>query len=120
MRWENRLDGGGNAGEILSLRTTTSAWERMRGLLGRAPLAADEALVIEPCNMVHTVGMRYPIDVVFADRAGRVLQVSAAVPPRRMRGCLRAARVVELRAGEAARRGWVVGTQLPFLSASKP
>lgn len=99
----------------LVVRTTESSLERMRGLLGGPPLGAGEALVISPCNMVHTLGMRYPIDVVFADRAGTVLKVSADVPPMRMRACLRAAAVVELRSGEAALRGWVRGRRLPFL-----
>jgi uncharacterized protein len=112
MKLEN-IDGDG---VMLSVRTTQSALERMRGLLGRPALKVGEVMVIEPCNMVHTVGMRYPIDVVFVDRSGCVLKVSPAVQPLRFRACWGARLVVELASGEAARRGWATGTQLSFLS----
>ena len=102
----------------LSLRTTESTLERMRGLLGSPPLREGEAMVLGPCNMVHTVGMRYAIDIVFADRDGVICKVCAAVPAGRMRACLPAKYVVELRAGEAARRDWQVGRRLPFLLAA--
>lgn len=99
--------------ETLSLCITESVLERMRGLLGRAPLGPGEAMVIDHCNMVHTVGMRYPIDVVFVDRAGTVLRICPAVRPGRVRACLGARQVVELAAGEAARHGLAVGRPLP-------
>lgn len=98
----------------LDLRRTENLLERLRGLLGRAPLQPGEALLIEHCNMVHTVGMAYAIDVVFLDRGGVIRRIAPAVPPRRMRACLSARRVIELAAGEAARRGWRVGQRLGF------
>lgn len=96
----------------LSLCITESTFERMRGLLGRAPLGPGEAMVIDACNMVHTFGMHYPIDVVFVDRAGTILRVCAAVPPRRLRGRFGARQVIELAAGEAARSGLAAGQKL--------
>jgi uncharacterized membrane protein (UPF0127 family) len=56
--------------------------------------------------------MRFPIDVVFCDHDLRVLSVAGAVPKWRMRGQRRAKVVIELAAGEAARRGVRVGAQL--------
>jgi uncharacterized membrane protein (UPF0127 family) len=53
--------------------------------------------------------MRFAIDILFAARDGRVLKVSAAVPPRRIAGSLRAFAVVELAAGELARSGTRAG-----------
>jgi uncharacterized membrane protein (UPF0127 family) len=41
---------------------------RRRGLLGRESLGATEGLLLTPCKAVHTVGMRFPIDVIFIDR----------------------------------------------------
>lgn len=57
------------------VRAAVSWWSRLRGLLGRPPLAADasEALLLSPCSSVHTFGMTYPLDVVFLDRDGAVL-----------------------------------------------
>jgi hypothetical protein len=45
---------------------------RRRGLRGRDEI--DGALVLRPCRQVHTFGMRFPIDVAFCDRDGRVLR----------------------------------------------
>ena len=42
---------------------------RTRGLLGRASLAPDHALVIAPCSAIHTFGMQFPIDVIKIDRS---------------------------------------------------
>ena len=45
---------------------------RRRGLLGRDGL--DGALVIERCRWIHTVGMRFPIDVAYLDDDGIVVK----------------------------------------------
>jgi uncharacterized membrane protein (UPF0127 family) len=75
--------------------------ERMRGLLGRTDLDADHALWLEPCNAVHTFGMRFPIDVVFIDRRGRVISVRRNVRRARMLVCWRARSALEMRANAA-------------------
>ena len=95
----------------LALRVAEGAVERMRGLLG-SPLAPGEGLLIRPCNMIHTWGMREAIDVVFVSRRGVVLKLSPQVPQRRMRACLRADAVIELPAGDSARRRLVPGLAL--------
>ncbi|ADV28901.1 protein of unknown function DUF192 [Pseudoxanthomonas suwonensis 11-1] len=80
-------------------------WSRLRGLLARPPLAADgsEALLIRPCASVHTVGMAYPLDLVFLDREGRVLEWREQVAPWRAAACRGAAATVELHGGALAR-----------------
>lgn len=75
---------------------------RRQGLLGRDALDEDDALVIAPTQGIHTFGMRFPIDVVFVDRAGTVLSVSSAVRPSRVRLCWRAFAAIELGPGRAA------------------
>ena len=42
-------------------------------------LDRDQALVIAPCSSIHTAFMRFPIDVVFAARDGRVVKVARDV-----------------------------------------
>src|SRR3954466_14751776 len=49
--------------------------ERRTGLLGRDSLAPSAALVLSPCGSIHTMFMRFPIDVVFVDRDGRALRI---------------------------------------------
>ena len=77
--------------------------DRIRGLLGTAPLTDGEALVLTPGRQVHTFGMRRPIDVVFCSREWVVLHVVRSMRPRRMSRFLWSAIfVVELPAGGAA------------------
>ena len=85
---------------------------RLRGLLGRSDLPAGEGLLLKPAGSVHTAFMRFPIDVVFLDRADRVLKVAHELPPWRMAGCRGARAVLELPAGEAAKRGLRAGVSL--------
>jgi uncharacterized membrane protein (UPF0127 family) len=76
----------------------TSA-ECRRGLLGRDGLARDAALVITACNSVHSIGMRFEIDVAFVDRSGRVRKIVNAMPKWRIAGCMSAALTIEFAAG---------------------
>ena len=61
-----------------------NAWERMKGLLGRPSLGRDHALFLAPCRSIHTVGMRFPIDLIFVDREFHVRNVTRNVPPGRV------------------------------------
>ena len=85
---------------------------RMRGLLGRRELGSDEGMLLRPAPSVQTFFMRFPIDVVFLDRNGVVVGVRPEVRPWRSRSCRRARSTLELRAGEAGRRGVRVGDVL--------
>ncbi len=95
-----------------------SAWERMRGLLGRPPLQADEALWIEPCRLVHTFGMRYPLDLAFVDRSGRVCKIDRDVPPGRLAGSVAARSTLELKAGALTDTGLRVGDRIAWSACS--
>jgi uncharacterized membrane protein (UPF0127 family) len=85
---------------------------RMRGLLGRKSLPADEGLLIRPAPSIHTFFMRFPIDVVFLSRQGEVLKIAEHVAPWRTRSCRHSYAVLELAAGEAGRRGLAVGDRI--------
>jgi uncharacterized membrane protein (UPF0127 family) len=85
---------------------------RMKGLLGRRELASGEGMLIRPASSIHTFFMRFPIDAVFLSRDGEVLKVAANVGAWRARSRRRAHSVLELPAGEAARRDLVPGKRL--------
>jgi uncharacterized membrane protein (UPF0127 family) len=89
-----------------------SAVLRMRGLLGRRDLAPDEGILLRPAGSIHTFFMRFPIDAVFLDREGGVLRIAQSVRPWRTAAARGARSVLELRAGECARRGLAVGDVL--------
>jgi hypothetical protein len=90
---------------------------RKRGLLGRNGLPPAHALVIAPSNGVHTFAMRFPIDIIFVARDGRVVKITHALPARRIAFALRAFAVIEMAAGEADRAALAVGDRLAVLAA---
>ena len=95
-------------GTVLGRRVEVadSWWARLRGLLGRAPLAAGEGLLIEPCRAVHMSGMTYSIDVAFLAPDGAVVALYPDLAPgARTRWHRAARRALELPAGTIAATG---------------
>jgi len=97
-----------------------TALSRCRGLLGRSGLSSGEGMLLRPASSVHTAFMRFAIDVVFLDRADRVLKVADDLGPWRMAGCRGARAALELPAGEARRRGLRPGVSLTQVWRSAP
>ena len=73
--------------------------ERRRGLLGRDSLDPSAAMILAPCFSVHTVFMRFPIDVAFVDRDGYAVKIVRRMVPWRLAAAPRAQAVIELAAG---------------------
>ena len=73
--------------------------DRRRGLLGRGALDVSAALILAPCAAVHTVFMRFPIDVVFVDRNGQVRTIVRNLQPWRIAASPRAYAAVEMAGG---------------------
>ena len=48
-------------------------FKRAKGLLGTKAWPAGLALWLKPCKQVHTMGMRYALDVVFLDERLRIV-----------------------------------------------
>ncbi|MDI3281402.1 MAG: DUF192 domain-containing protein [Bacillota bacterium] len=84
----------------------SSFFARGWGLLGCRGLHPGEGLILRPCNAIHTFFMRFSIDVVFADRQGRVKAVFCGVKPFRAVLPVPGARwALELPAGAVASSG---------------
>ena len=74
---------------------------------------SGRGLWIVPCHGVHTMFMRYPIDVIYLDGDNRVIRVVEAVRPWRMTPMIiESATVIELPAHTAWDTGTIVGDQL--------
>ena len=95
---------------VVPLRVAASYRARTRGLLGADGIVG--ALLLTPASSVHTVRMRFAIDVAYLDRRLRVLAVRTMPPGRIGRPRLRARHVLEAEAGAMAawgiRRGAVL------------
>lgn len=110
MRLVNRTRGAVLAERV---EVASSPGARMKGLLGRAALPDGDALVIDPCTSIHTLFMRFPIDVLFVDRrGGAVRAIERMAPWRATRLYLSARWVAELPAGTLARSGTREGDEV--------
>src|SRR5580704_11783074 len=87
---------------------------RKTGLLKHQRLESGEGLWITPCEGVHTVGMKFSIDVLFLNKKRKVVKVRAAMPRWRMAACFSAHSVLELPSGTAAATQTTPGDLLEF------
>jgi uncharacterized membrane protein (UPF0127 family) len=87
--------------------------KRLVGLLGRRALDPGSALWLFPSNAIHTIGMRFPIDVVMLSRNASVVKVWAGVRPYSVVWPnFRAQSVLELPADAIAKSSTVAGDLL--------
>ncbi len=90
-----------------------NARERTKGLLQRDGLPTGKLMLIPRCNMIHTLGMKFMIDVIFIDARGRVRKIVRNLAPGRMAwGGWAARQTLE------AQSGWLpdvpIGTRIEF------
>ena len=98
-------------GDVLaSLKVASSHADRRRGLLGIDEF--EGALLIERTRSVHSIGMRFPIDVAFCDGDLVVLQTRRLPQNRLLMPVLGAHQVIEAEAGRFAHWDLAVGDQL--------
>jgi len=73
---------------------------RMVGLLNRRQFEQGQALIIKPCNSIHTFFMHFAIDVIFVDSNNRITKIIRSMRPFRISGIyLNVLFTVELPAG---------------------
>jgi uncharacterized membrane protein (UPF0127 family) len=97
-----------------------SYFRRLVGLLGKTRkwARAGRGLWIIPSHGIHTIGMLFPIDLIFLDREKNVVHLEEHVRPFRIsRVSLKSYSVLELPAHTVFRTGTCVGDQLEFLRA---
>lgn len=92
-----------------------SFYTRFRGLLGRSALSSDTGLLITPCSSVHTLGMRFPIGVIFLDDSYTICRLLPSMAPGRLSPWVpRAKRVLEVNPELLERYALAVGDTLVF------
>ncbi len=86
---------------------------RAVGLLGRTHLQQDEGIWIKPSSGVHTIGMRFPIDVIGLDKQLRIVRLWPSLKPYRVTAIVPSIRtVLELASGRIVESGLRLGDQL--------
>jgi len=98
------------------VRIADGIWSRFRGLMLRASLPQGQGLLIRPSSSIHTMFMRFPIDVLFLDRQNQVVKVVHEIRPCRA-ALSKGHSALELAAGSAARAGVEAGDRLVLVDA---
>jgi hypothetical protein len=102
------------------VRTANTHWTRFCGLIGTAApdFQFGQALWIVPCRGVHTFGMRFPLDLIYLDRSGNVVEVLEDVRPWRVAPIrFSAASVLELPASAIYTSGTQRGDRIEIAQA---
>lgn len=113
MRLVNITNGATLADDI---EEALSHSQRRKGLLGRDSLEPGAGLCFPRCRQVHTFGMRFPIDVLFIDRDGKLIRSCSGLEPGRLSPLVpRSRNVVELPSGTCETTGTHPGHTLELL-----
>ena len=98
-------------GEAIAVAATAA--QRVRGLLGKECLEDGHGLLFKNCASLHTFFMTFPIDIIYADRKGKVLKVAPRVKPFKLIAApMRAFYAIELPEGAIERSNTLAGDML--------
>ncbi len=89
---------------------------RLVGLMFRRALQPDQAMCLADCHQVHTIGMRFAIDIVFVDGDSVIVQLVHNLVPNRLASCAAASHAIEFAAGGARHWQLAVGQCLRWQS----
>ena len=96
-------------------RLANTFWSRLRGLLGAAPLQKGEGLILVGEKSIHTLFMKFPIDVVYVDKNYKVIRADANMVPYRLGPFVaQSAYVLEMPTGTIAHTATRTGDRLKF------
>lgn len=96
-----------------NIQPADTFFKRLLGLLFKKKLDSGEGIVLNPCNMIHTFGMKISLDIAFLSDDNRVLNVLQNLGPNRVgKGVKGTSKVLELPAGTIESTGTVSGDRL--------
>jgi uncharacterized protein len=104
-----------NAYLATRLSVAETHWSRLRGLMGKdaASFPAGDGLWIVPSRGVHTLAMKFPIDVLYLDTNKQVVHVEQNLKPWRVaRVSLHTASVLELPGNTLESSGTTIGDEI--------
>ena len=104
----------------LNVTRADTSLSRLRGLLGRDALRSGDGMWLAPSQGVHTIGVLFPVDVVYLDAEDRVIQLVEHLGPFRIGPLrLKSATVLELPPHTIYRSQTHVGDQLLICRAEE-
>ncbi|MFT3904966.1 MAG: DUF192 domain-containing protein [Steroidobacteraceae bacterium] len=102
------------------VRRCESFGSRSRGMLGSRCAGTRQVWRLQPCNAVHSMGMREAIDLAFCGAGGRILRLVEALPPWRLRWVPGARSVWEFPAGSLRQLKLQCGDWLMAMETQEP
>lgn len=66
------------------VKVAENFFTRSVGLLSRKSLSENEGLIIKPCCSIHTLFMKFPIDVIFVNKKNKIVALYENVKPWRI------------------------------------
>lgn len=98
------------------LTIANSFWQRFKGLMFSKPLPLAQGLLIPRCSSVHSLFMRFPLDVVYLDPQGAVVKLVPNLKPWRLSwGGNAASQTLEMTAGGIVQCGLALGDRLTLV-----
>jgi len=92
---------------------------RLKGLLGSAPLEKGQGLLLKHEKSIHTLFMRFPIDVVYLNEQQQVIKIDQNMPPFRLGSYIaKSDSILELPVGTIQETNTAIGDQLSFSMAA--
>lgn len=89
--------------------------KRFRGLMYRKSINDNEGLLLEPCNQIHTFGMKFAIDTITISRDNRIIYIDENVVPGKVRPIVKDGRkVLELVSGTTKKIELGLGDVIEF------
>ena len=85
---------------------------RMKGLLGRASMPVNEAIILRPASSIHTLFMRFALDVIYLDRDDKILKLVPNLVPFRFSAASKGHTVLEMASGATSALDLQPGDQL--------
>jgi uncharacterized membrane protein (UPF0127 family) len=89
---------------------------RLKGLLGRKSIKEDTGLIINPCNSIHMIGMKFPVDVIFVDKDQKICHMIPSMKVMHISPMVRNARyVIEAPVGTIAAKNAEVNDRVEIV-----
>jgi uncharacterized membrane protein (UPF0127 family) len=86
---------------------------RFCGLMYRKTMAKNHGLLLNPCNQIHTFGMKFAIDALFLSKDYVIIKIEESIKPGKVCKTVNGAHfVLELCGGVAKEAGLSVGDKL--------
>ena len=105
---------------IVNADVTTSFWERFRGLMFAQSIPDNYGLLIRPCNQIHMLNMKFPLDVIYISKDGTVADIDEDIKPWKIGRTVKdSVAVLEVNSGTCARLCITRGDTIEFTEISE-